>query len=411
MHNLRRTSLSADVLVAGTGVGHVRIDSRWFNKLSDHFALGCPLPAVSFEDLFGWRWPHPRHNERVLYHAPIQALARARAAVRPSPRLRRLARTVVGDMSQRAFALFQWQVGDSRRGYLEGVLRRTLAENGFRVRAYTRLFRRLRPRVILKEEACYGQAATFNRAAHEANIPVAEFQHGMVSSGHDAYNYAPSLVATDAFRNILPGFFLGYGRWWNEQIGVPLRKLELGNPYRTEYLARLPHGRAAEKTVLVLGDGIETARIVAFARTLSARLGSSYRVTFRPHPHERDAVFSGRIGMPSGVALDRELDIYRTFMRTRSVVGDASTALFEAIGIVPQILVWASARSAFFLPRHPFGTFQDVDGAVQEIEHQRGGVLSPSEIEAIWCPDWRARYERFLDDAIAGRRPPEGRFT
>ena len=69
-------------------------------------------------------------------------------------------------------------------------------------------------------------------AAKEMGIRTAEYQHGAVSRGHDAYNVAPGQGSSPEYQKVLPEFFLGYGRWWNEQINVPVTKVAVGNPHR-----------------------------------------------------------------------------------------------------------------------------------------------------------------------------------
>src|SRR5207342_2453626 len=99
------------------------------------------------------------------------------------------------------------------------------------------LLGRVRPRLALIEDASFGHMAVFNATARRLGVTVAEFQHGMVSKGHDAYNVAPTLAASEAYRRTQPTAFLAYGSWWNDQFNAPVDgKVVIGNPHRTETL-------------------------------------------------------------------------------------------------------------------------------------------------------------------------------
>ena len=94
---------------------------------------------------------------------------------------------------------------------------------------------RVKPRLLLVEEGCYGHMAVFNATAREYGVGVAEFQHGLVTGGHDVYNVAPALEQSEAYRRTLPDYFLGYGAWWNRQFNTPTRKVVIGNPHRARF--------------------------------------------------------------------------------------------------------------------------------------------------------------------------------
>jgi hypothetical protein len=75
-HNmLKGRILKGPILISATG-SHVLRDGQYFNRLSDYFALAAHEKTVTLESLFiDWHWPFPRHNERVLFDAPLLAIA------------------------------------------------------------------------------------------------------------------------------------------------------------------------------------------------------------------------------------------------------------------------------------------------------------------------------------------------
>ena len=100
---------------------------------------------------------------------------------------------------------------------------------------YFRIFQRTKAKIFIRECACYGaDSSVANVVARELGIVTAEYQHGSISSGHDAYNFSETLCSSEEYKKTLPQYFLGYGKWWNEQINAPMIKLNIGNPDRTE---------------------------------------------------------------------------------------------------------------------------------------------------------------------------------
>src|SRR5262249_11540305 len=130
-----------------------------------------------------------------------------------------------------------WVLSDDRRVALVAVAAKRLAAYPIRARFARRLLRAVRPRIVVAEEGCYGHMAVFNATARDRGIRVAEFQHGLVTRGHDAYNVGSSLAASGAYRMTQPNTFLSYGEWWNGQFNAPVeQKVVVGNPHRTETL-------------------------------------------------------------------------------------------------------------------------------------------------------------------------------
>jgi hypothetical protein len=251
----------------------------------------------------------------------------------------------------------------------------------------------VRPRLAVVEEGCYGHMAVFNSVARASGVKVAEFQHGMVSPAHDAYSAAPRLEASDAYRSTLPDVFMSYGDWWNRQFGFSaVERTTIGNPHRAESLrewAPAPERRS----VVVLGDGVDTEATVDFARRLAQALPARLKVTFRPHPLERS-----RALMQAAVVVELDLarDLYASLSSAVAVVGEASTALFEAIGLADRVFAWDTPKSRLYLGSHPFEVVSTPEDVTQAMRRGPGEALE-LQVDDVWAPDWRGRFARFVD--------------
>lgn len=388
----------ARYLIMATGTGNVVVGGRFFNRLSDHFAAVAPEETLCVESLAAWEWPFPRANERTISNEPYRLRPALSARVLVNAAHRRTAAEILELVSRRAQDAIGWRPTVGETQMLVSALALQIAGLPQQARTSEYLLRRTGARVVLKEEGCYGHSSVFNAVAREVGVIVAEYQHGAIQAGHDAYHFAATLAADPAFQRTLPQYLLTYGDWWNEQVDAPVQTVTVGNPHRTERLLELASiERDGVRTLLVLGDGMKTERHIAFAEDISRRLGVNWVVRFRPHPLERRAVLSNSCYDWNRISLDVERDLYASLFSAHMVIGEASTALFEAIGIVPRIAIWSGSQANFLYPRLPFDSFVDEDDLIGRMDDKAFGAVDASDAERIWAPDWRERYAAFLN--------------
>jgi hypothetical protein len=394
LHSVRRPLEASDVLIVGTGAGLQPRDGTLFNRITDYFAEALGARAWNVEGLFGDRWPAaPRWNRRLSFLGVgrLRVAATMRLAVRDADR--KLARTLVERVSAAALERLGTPFDGKRRAAFEAMAARRLAAYPVRARLAKRILHASRARVVLLEDGSFGVNAVFNAVAHDAGVHVAEFQHGMITSGHDAYNVHPRLAQSDAFARAQPMSFLLYGEWWSRQMATPARHSVIGNPHRSHVLSAW---RPAEHrdALLVLGDGVETDLFLSFCREL-ARTAGPLKVRFRPHPAERAKV--ARLTDPA-VEIDREPDLYRSFATTTALIGESSTALYEGTGLIPRVAVWDTPKSRFYLGEHPFPRLTSAD---QLPAFLAGPETSSDLLNELWATDWRRRFVSWIEDRLA----------
>ncbi|MDZ4017819.1 hypothetical protein [Pseudomonas sichuanensis] len=399
-HNLRHRAQQGDVLVMATGAGSFLRDGKWFNRITDYLVEASPANTVTIEGLMDWHVPQQRWNQRLSYWLPWQGAISLSGRVLQRKRHLHQAREIVEYAGLRAIQLLDLHIGDRDKDMLVGMLARKIARLPIMLYAYRRLFERVRPRLLMMEQACYGDFSPINQVAHEMGIRVAEPQHGMVSVGHDAYCYAPLLRDSQAFRACLPHDFLAYGAWWTEQINVPVNKWVIGHPHYTEQRQGMLNPQAQEQNdILLLSDGIEFSIYLALATELAALLKGRYRVVLRPHPLERARIGlqypGGRVG---DVCIDGNRDIYSSFVTARAVAGEVSTGLFEAIGVAGQVMLWETPKARFSYPEHPFSGFANAREFVDTL-HSSDRSVSVVE-EDLWASGWRDNYNGYLRQVL-----------
>lgn len=395
-----RRRLRSDIIINTEAIGDELRAGRWFNRYVDPFGDLPSGQAVVLMDLFEWQWHTPRHNKRVFYHAPIQTGAILAAKLSSGTTAARLAEAVTALACDRAKALLDWDVGGARRAVFVRWAARKIAGLPFRYRAYRRLMQRVQPRLLLGSSGCYGIHAPLIAAARDLGIITAEYQHGAIFSGHDAYNFAPAVFASEAYRRTLPQYLLTYGTWWSAQVSAPVECIAIGNPARAAKLDRMKLLGTGQRTVLVLGDGIEFDLYLELARTIARAVeGFGFEVSLRPHPLERSSVLERYGESVDGVHIDVAPDVYTSFANAHTVVSEMSTGLFEAVGLVARIILLNTAKARFACPEHPFAVANSAQEAIDLI----CGRIPPTPMvdeRELWAPNWQENYQSFLTHKI-----------
>lgn len=405
--NARQWSdMRSDILIMASGAGHFPRQGRSFNRITDYFAGQRMAQTRTIEGLMDWQVPARTWNTRTSYYLPWQGAMLLRARLNRKPRHAAHARELVAFVNARAVDRLGVRLSAAQLGVLVERVAAKLSQLPAMAGTYRSLFDRVRPRLLLLEQACYSDHGVFNQVAREAGVRVAEPQHGMITGGHDAYNYAPTVRDSEAFRACLPHDLLTYGPWWGAQADAPVRKRSIGHPHYIEQTRVLDHGQ--EKTdILLLSDGFEFGKYLDLGRDLHARLGSRFRVVVRPHPIERVQVRATHGTSAGGVFIDQQPDIYASFASAFAVAGEVSTGLFEAVGLARHVVLWATPKGRFSFPSHPFLECETSE-ALADLLLTRRPDDEGLDMAEIWATDWQGNYDRYLEEVLGNGESGKG---
>lgn len=396
-HNINNIPKQCPVLIHATGAGILETEGRSFNRYTGYFTNYFNGQTWSVEGIPWNDWPHPRINGGMSFSYPALAFSILLSYATVRTIHKKLASELVNIAAERTKSLLDWDIEPSRKSWLVTTCSRLLAAYPTRKVYFSRLISKVRPKLCLVDLGCYGEMAVFNSTARENGIAVAEFQHGAVYPGHDTYNVAPLLAASNRYKNTMPDFFLGYGKWWNSQFNAPVKKIVIGNPHREFLLEKFIPLPNQCRTVLIIGDGIETVRYIDLCRELSEVLPKEYRVIFRPHPMERDVVTSLGSSKRKGFDIDLNKDIYPILSNLYAVISELSTASFEAVGLAERIFLWRTEKSRFAFPNNPFADLLEINDIVSKLDDPSAGKLCVHEVQDIWAVNWGKNFEAFLD--------------
>jgi hypothetical protein len=396
----RARSKASDILIVGTAVGNYRLGGVYVNRLVDHFARCYPDRTTITERSNKFEYYFPRSFPRVYCHDSLTLVGEFLGKFRKtsSKDSRRIGGFVEGMQKGFDFAL-----DASRAQVLTRILEKAVLGDSATLLVYSKLLEKLKPRVILVEDGCYGGLSTLIVAARDRGILVAEHQHGLISKNHEAYNYNPAVH--EELSRFLPEVYLSWGSWWGRQMSVPCEVRVVGNPHLNESIARKQgSGRhttpGPKPTFLFISGAMNPARYETFMLSLSAALDGRYRIVFRPHPRERNRINADYPGLLASdcVEIDANLNLYESLAEADAVGGDMSTGTVEAMAFGVPVYLLDSENTRRHLPEH----FRYVATGAELAK-----ILPTSDFQTdldrddVWAPDWEQNYRRFIEEALA----------
>ena len=401
LYHVRLFNRRADILFFNSGITNILRNGRYFNRVSDYFALCYPESTLMIEEPHEWHHLRPRANPNVVYHIPFRMLVLLGAKSSPRRNINVATLNLLNYVRERVKDVTGFQLSQSQLAFLQRMVGQYCASLNAQRMIYSALYKALRPKLIFFEDGSYGAKGPLIRTAKEMGILTAEMQHGMISSGHDAYNYAPLIRESAGYRRYLPDFFLSYGQWWSNQINLPAEVVPVGNPhYEVSRRHAVENVSPSRTMILLLSSGLDFEAYLAMARTLRNIVPAEYPVVIRPHPLERSAALSRYGQNPDGILLDTTDNLYARLAESYAVVGENSTALFEAVGLVERIFCMTSPLSSFGLPDSPFEKFERVEELAAKMFAPGCGVISPELATSIWTGDWEANYRSFITQRV-----------
>jgi hypothetical protein len=269
-------------------------------------------------------------------------------------------------------------------------------------REFEALLERVRPSVLVLEDACYGSHASLIALAKERGVRVVEPQHGWIGPSHPAYNSGASMREPASAR-LLPDELLTFGEFWGRGLRFPGRIVPIGKPHLDDLAAQAAPFHARPRVLLVVSSVSNPATTDDFVVRLRRRLPSDWTVRFRPHPSERAVVASRYPGLVEevGVELDGADDVYRSLGTTRVVVGVESTVLFEALKFDCLVFTRATDTSAFYVSSIFGDPVPDADGP-EVIARAIGDGIEPARVAAdsLWRPDARSAFAAWAEGIV-----------
>jgi hypothetical protein len=392
------TPRESQVLIFGSGAANIETPRGYHNRLVDHLARAAN--ALVFEDSYAQKYLSPRTLRGVLYHDPIRALAAIGSRFRALPKRDA---DVIGDLMRCASSYFKELLQPADIATLTGTLVQVARRMPFWHSLYQRILEKTQPRVLLIEDACYGMNTHLIAWAHTRGIVTAEYQHGQTYAQHPAYRMSAALHTTEWVK-FLPQHYLAWGEYWLRPLRLPIKGHVIGFPDLTER-GRALKGVFERTQLLFVSSGMDLAVYQSILEQLGAAGRGRLRLLFRPHPIERGGAQEkySELLCRYGWELDADLDPYTSFAKSALVIGDVSTAMFEALEFSCAVVLIDAPLTRELMPEEVFSfasRFDDLDALLA------AGQKAVAAREKLWEDDWEDRFRRFLADCSVEQSEP-----
>ncbi len=284
--------------------------------------------------------------------------------------------------------------------YIKDYLYKFYYDYPYKRSYYSKLFRKLNPKIIFVQTAAYGKRnAILVKTAKEQGVVTGEFQHGTISKGHLAYNYGKSVLESNAYQEYFPDYVLTFGNYWNEQMNIPGEPVTIGAPHFYKSIEKYEHIKEKKNTVLVVSQGTMTKEFVRIAKYLAEKL-PRYRIVFKLHPGE--VSFEERyktLYRYDNVIIAKSGDIYKYIAECEHIVACYSTTVFEAMGFNKKIYVLDNEQSRIYIPEDVGIRFKE-NKELEELIKNNDEQGSNYDLEYYFNPNWKKNYEKFLEETV-----------
>ena len=211
---------------------------------------------------------------------------------------------------------------------LRQTLKQDLSQRKVRYHLYRRLVNRVNPSIAIIINSYYGRE-TLVEACQAAQVPVVEFQHGVISRYHMGYSFP------DKNKNVFPDYFLTFGDYWGDLVEIPLpdeRIISTGYPYLESQYERFDTYDSQNKVVFI-SQGTIGKQLASLAERLVSHPENKDKVVYKLHPNEQD---SWKDKYPELVTSDvrvveNDPSLYRLFSESKRQIGVYSTAIYEGL--------------------------------------------------------------------------------
>jgi hypothetical protein len=393
------------VIFFNSGITNIKTedDGKYFNRVTDPFYFQFKngearmIESTAFKVL-----QTPRVHNGVYPHFTLTLLAKLKKkATRLGPEEFERLSDIIGYLENKLSA--------QTIGFSKEEVQKIVTDNVLKYISSRQLYRNFvtskKPKVIFLEDASYGNNAPILLAAKDNNVKVIELQHGFVNNEHIAYNLGSGIAGVSEMARYFPDYFFAYGRFWSNSINIPSTRISIGNPFLIQSVSKFESvGRksGSDRTILFLSSGVtikETNDFLAVLAPLSR--ANSYHVVFRPHPSESKSIVERyKPALDLGISLSTNSALYADIANAGIVIGELSTALFEALAFSNKrcYLLWSSFTQSYL--DHPMD-MQTIDSdTVGKIFEERGEQTNETPGSYFWETNWESRFQEAMTAII-----------
>ncbi len=382
-----------DIVYLNFSVGNIKDDEgKYYDRVHDAFVELYDNTAI-IESAPLFRHLSPR-KYKVYESDALDILCLFNEKI---ARLTNIDRKIIEDFIGYLKTNIPFAIEDRFWNVIEIELRRYAKNNKLVYQYYKKCFTNMAPKLVFVTMGCYGShAACKIKVLKDLGIPCAEMQHGLTGLSHIAYNFSEIIYRSKEYQNYMPDFFLSFGQYWIDNMRIPIKTYILGSADFSRN-ACLVKEEATSKRILVLPSDTEPyLDLVAYL----AQNFPQKEILVKIHPTLKKQYTLFRQQKASNIKIYIDGDIYEYFRRANIVIGDSSTALYEAAALDRTVLIWNTDRSIHIDKRigHRFEDKYELVELLKDplIERQKEKIRSGD----IFAPDIETNYLNFIEKYI-----------
>ena len=384
----------SDFAFFGSDVANIKTKQGYFNRLSEYFASEYAGQSILIEQSLNFSYKRPRTYKNIFVHDDILLKSRL---IGYFSKLDKNDLKIIHDFVLFLKNNFLWDFEKNEFWTnIKTVLIRLCKEYKVKYLFYERLLGKVKPVIVFLEDACYGYSnLALCVACKNREIKLIEYQHGLISLNHSAYNYHNDLPVE--YLKYLPDYFLSYGNYWSENCRIPIPVVNIGNPYLTQKASETDLSKK-ENQLLFASGGIEPEMCVKNLLYLNKKLlTKGYRVIFRPHPseiHKLDNVYKPL--RDNGIAIDLGV-LHESLAKSKYVLGNFSTVLFESIAFKCTPITLKTPVTDSNINCDQILMLDSLDDVIDLIGRN---YVTPANTSYLWEDNWKINFKKFIDKII-----------
>ena len=90
-----------------------------------------------------------------------------------------------------------------------------------------------------------------------------------------------------------------------------------------------------------------------------------------------------------------EENVYKSLSDKEVIVAEMSTVLYEALNIVPKILILRTKKSIFYVPKHPFTEVKNIDDLIDKIKDNKK-FNTKVTLKKYYNKNWKKNFKNYL---------------
>ena len=232
----------------------------------------------------------------------------------------------------------EWFNVDIEPEYINNMAAKRFIWHHEKIKLFAKLLRNISPEIIIEVVGYETDKMILNEAAHQLGIRVIELQHGVLSTGHIAYNYLNKVEYS-----YLPDFYFLFSDFWKTAASFPVEDQKLvsvGYPYLDRMLEKYKEDDYKQEslTIIVLSQPEYSIKLQENVLTLIECLDTrsvKYKIIYKLHPAEyrlSSNNFSDLREKSQIEVIDSSnKNLYELFSEADIQIGVTSTAIYEGL--------------------------------------------------------------------------------